>query len=160
MLGIKSEEGLAGGRPSQVLKPLIEQYAAQLQANSSDAKAKEDLAGLSRRLQAIEYVAADDLQRTVLLEREWAELLARAVHARSGTEGADRGGARPAAVRRSSGHADVSQLRDGQAALLRLWLLESTRMTTRRAAPAVEGGGLCPWRCWPDCWPEERRRGR
>ena len=124
VLGIKSEEGLAGDRPSQVLKPLIEQYAAQLQAKNADAKAKEDLAGLSRRLKAIEYVAADDLQLTVLLEREWGELLARAVLARH-PERKEQIEAALAQLRSEDRQAKqiVSQLRDGQAALLRLWLL-------------------------------------
>jgi hypothetical protein len=124
LLGIKSEEGLAGGRPSQVLKPLIEQYAAQLQTKNADAKAKEDLAGLSRRLKAIEYVAADDLQMTVLLEREWVELLARAVLARR-PERKPQIDAALAQLRSEDRQAKqiVSQLRDGQAALLRLWLL-------------------------------------
>jgi hypothetical protein len=125
LLGVSGAELPALERPSQWLRPLLEQYSKRIVVADPPAK-KQWLELLSPRLVATEYLATDDLQRTVLFEREWATLLALDVSLRrpDQKERAEQILQELRSQDRASRHI-VHQLRHGQAALLRLWLLHS-----------------------------------
>ena len=122
LLGATPEEGSGSDRASQWLRSLIQQRAGQ--TAKEDAASKLRAEELAPRLTAIEYLATDDLQHTVLLEREWIALLSSAI----AQQHPDRKEPAQAVVEelraadRQSANV-VAQLRDGQAALLKLWLL-------------------------------------
>lgn len=123
LLGIASLDAAAAGRPGVVLKQLVSQFAPRLRGEIS-APQRERLEQLSQRLTAIDYVAANDLQLTVLLQREWGFLLSLLVAERHAERRSQAASVLEELARndRRAEHIMV-QLRDGEAALLRLWLL-------------------------------------
>jgi hypothetical protein len=110
-------------RPSQWLRPMAEQYARRIVVKDQPAK-KQWLDMLAHRFTASEYLATNDLQRTVLFEREWAQLLALDLANRRPPqrERAEQILQELQSTDRETRHI-VYQLRQGQAALLKLWLL-------------------------------------
>jgi hypothetical protein len=104
--------------PSQALSLLIAQTRSDLDG--------ADTSWLARRLDVIDYLADDDLQRTVALQRVWLRLLALEVRKR----GSELGGRADELVRRleerdqKASHLLV-QLRDGEETTLRLLLLNA-----------------------------------
>jgi hypothetical protein len=123
LLGITLPDSASADRPGLVLKQLVGQFSPRLRGEMS-ALQRERLGQLAQRLTAIEYVAANDLQLTVLLQREWGFLLSLMVAERH----ADRRSQAAAILDELAGsdrqaeHILV-QVRDGESALLRLWLL-------------------------------------
>jgi hypothetical protein len=123
LLGIASPDAATAGHPGMALKQLVAQFAPRLRGEMS-APQRERLEQLSQRLTAIEYVAANDLQLTVLLQREWGFLLSLLVAERHAERRSQAASVLEDLAKndRRAEHIMV-QLRDGEAALLRLWLL-------------------------------------
>jgi hypothetical protein len=71
LLGVSADEYASASTPSEVLQQLIATYAANL-----NSTAASDTAAWSEQLVAIDYAAEDDIQRTVLLQRLWLQVLA------------------------------------------------------------------------------------
>lgn len=123
LLGAPPADAAAGDRPSPWLRALIQQRATQM-AKEDEATGKLQAEQLAPRLTAIEYLASNDVQYTVLLEREWIDLLSSTVVQRH----PDRQ-KQTEAIHKELQSADrqatnvLAQLRNGQAALLKLWLL-------------------------------------
>ncbi|MGE3777097.1 MAG: hypothetical protein AB7F89_07940, partial [Pirellulaceae bacterium] len=110
--------------PVPLLVALVRETAARLSGSFPNDPEAAELGRLTYDITAAEYVAANDLQLAALIERIWLRTLA--------LEAARRDEARAAAARgivaelteldRHSRHVLI-QLRDGEAALLRMWLL-------------------------------------
>jgi hypothetical protein len=109
--------------PAQAVRAMTEGYAAQLAAEAGDADAKRQLERIPHDLVAAEYVANDDLGLTVLMERQWIEVLAQAVCQRRPTRKTEvtRILADLVTADREAAHI-VEQLRGGQVAMVQLWL--------------------------------------
>ena len=124
LLGVSLTGAPEWETPTPVLRQLVTGYAQTLATRSRDAKALEQLARVPHEVTAAEYVASDDLQLAVQLDRIWIRLLAIAV--------AERRPAKQPQVEvtlQEHRSADsrcthiIAQLRNGQATILRLWLL-------------------------------------
>lgn len=110
--------------PTVVARAMIESRVKQLLASKLPAEAQKQVRQIEVDSRAIDYLAANDLQRLALLDRAWLRLLA--------AEFAHRHPARKpetdvlveqlAARDRDAKHVLI-QLRDGQEIILRMWLL-------------------------------------
>ncbi|MFV1968130.1 MAG: hypothetical protein ACC628_22120 [Pirellulaceae bacterium] len=110
--------------PTQVLHALVEGYAAKLGATIKEPPAQRELDRIPHELTAAGYVAANDLELTVLLERQWIRVLAQAVAGRHPGRQKEIDNIRRELVSADRNAAHIAQqLRDGQAAIVRLWLL-------------------------------------
>jgi hypothetical protein len=112
--------------PTAILPAMIEQLGSRLSGKAKNAADQAFLARLPHELTVAEFLGNDDLRRLALLERIWLRLLAietaqlRSDQADKAQEILDR---LDEADRRA---ADVLiQLRDGQAALVKMWLLRA-----------------------------------
>jgi hypothetical protein len=123
LLGAAAEDG-SWATPAQVIRAVTEGYAARLAAAAEDAHAKRQLERVPHNLVAAEYAANDDLELTVLMERQWIEVLAQAVCQRHPPRKpeVDRIRAELVTADREAAHI-VQQLRDGQVAMVQLWLV-------------------------------------
>jgi hypothetical protein len=103
---------------------MIGGYAAELNAAAKTPAVRKELERVPHELTAADYVAANDLELTVLLERMWIRVLAHAVAGRhpDRQKDIDHILEELASADRDATHI-AQQLRDGQAALVRLWLL-------------------------------------
>ncbi len=70
LLGVSADAYAAAANPSDVLRLIVETYAAQ-----TSADARIGSASLPYEFDAVEYVAGNDLERTVLLQRVWLQTL-------------------------------------------------------------------------------------
>jgi len=111
--------------PGQVLRLVIDQYAKRFSTAKSLRPADRDyLASLPHQFTVTEYLANDDLRQTVLYQRIWLRLLAMGVVQNH----PDRATAADKLVT-DLHHTDattkdpVTQLRDGEAKILQMWLL-------------------------------------
>ena len=123
-LGIEAPGFFGLTRPTQVLEAVIKHVAAKAAQQNPAAEDKDDLEQIDRHLQAARFVAANDLEYMVLLQRLWIKVLVIYLQEKA-----------PAQVkamariqqdlgdqdRRSSGALD--QLRAGEEKALRLWAL-------------------------------------
>jgi hypothetical protein len=122
--GVSASSSSGAASPTEVLPAMIEQLASRLAAKTRSNEDREFLERIPHELAVAEYLGENDLRRLALLERIWLRLVAMdVVHARS-----DRAEDVQKIVEQLSqsdqGAKDVfHQLRDGQAALVRLWLL-------------------------------------
>jgi hypothetical protein len=112
--------------PTAVLPPMIEQLASRLAPKARSADDREFLTRIPHELTAAEYLGDNDLRRLALLERIWLRLAAIEVS----LSRPDRAAEAQALVDQLSESdrtaPDVyQQLRNGQAALLRLALLRA-----------------------------------
>jgi len=111
--------------PTAILPELIASLGERLATGKLDAAQRPFLGELRPRLQAIDYVAANDLQRLALLERLWLELLAISVGQTRGDHQAAQSLVEVLAAQdRDSSHV-LTQIRDGQVAIVRMWLLSN-----------------------------------
>ena len=110
--------------PSAPLKAIIQQVATQMGKGSLAPEEQRALSNLDAELQAIAYLAANDIQQTALLDRLWLRMLGIAVAQKQSDRRAEAGRLVEdlLAADRRAGNVLV-QLRDGQAALVRMWLL-------------------------------------
>jgi hypothetical protein len=124
LLGVPPEAYSPTPQPSTVLRALVEHVAGKLDTAKLSPEEGQFIAELAYRLNALDFVSTNDIQRTALLEITWMRILAlqiiqlrpdKAVPAREITADV------PSAA---NTHANVfEQLRDQQSRLLRLWLL-------------------------------------
>jgi hypothetical protein len=113
--------------PTAILPPLIEQLASRLSAKAKDQDDRELLARISHELTAAEYLGDNDLRRLALLERLWLRLVAMDVALARSDRAADAQAIVDQLSESDRSAPDVfHQLRDGQAALVRLWLLRAS----------------------------------
>lgn len=107
-----------------VLRALIEARAARLLSKASNEEDRQFLARLPHELIVAEYLGDNDLRRQALLERVWLRILAMDVSL-TRSERADTAKEIVEQLKRQDRAADdvLTQLRNGQAALVRLWQL-------------------------------------
>jgi hypothetical protein len=131
LLGVGVDDYAAAATPSEVLRLIVQTYADRLPADQLSAAARDDLQGLPYRYDAARYVARNDLEQSVLLQRLWVRTLAAGIQ----RETPDRAATVRELVREleqsdtTAGDLFV-QLHAGHHTLLQLWLL---------AVEAVEG---------------------
>ena len=139
LLGVPAADFDEATRPSAVLRGMIEHRAGSIAAGALPEDLSAILASLPFQLTAIDYVATDDLRRTVMLERLWLQLLsieAAGKNSRTARDAralvdelnrSERPSAALAALDLETSPPEdlrlVAQLRDGQVALLRMWIL-------------------------------------
>ena len=122
LLGVTGRsDSVADRLPSSMLPGLIEWYARKLAAEGN-LRAREIVADLPEQLIATEYRAGGDLFETILLERQWLELLsigARAVN----PDAADQVEETLQELRNKENEAAnlLVQMRDGQMAVVVMW---------------------------------------
>lgn len=127
LLGIALKESPDQPRiTSAILRSMIQEMSSRLSGSVTAAAAKRELENMTHQLAAAEYIATSELQATVLLERLWVRLLGMQVVLRNERYSAEAESIvhELAAKDRAATHV-LSQLRDGQAAILRMWLLVS-----------------------------------
>ena len=114
--------------PTDVLSAIIQHVAKELQGRKLKADDRKLVDTIEVEVRAIDYVSADDLQRLVLLEEVWLRLLAIGVkQQRPDLAGAvDEQLAERAALARKATHV-LDQLRSGQMAILRMWVLRNRK---------------------------------
>jgi hypothetical protein len=124
-LGINKTPG-AGTSPTEILPLMIELLASRLSQNAASESNREFLSRVPHELAVAEYLGDDDLRRLVLLDRIWLRLLA-VETAQIRTERADQAQTILDRVEESDRRAGdvLIQLRDGQAAILQMWLLRA-----------------------------------
>ncbi len=110
--------------PTAVAQATIESRVKQLLASKLPADVQKQVQQVDVDLRAIDYLAANDLQRLALLDRAWLRLLAADFARRHPTRKAE---ADALVEQLSAGDRDAKhvlvQLRDGQESILRMWLL-------------------------------------
>jgi hypothetical protein len=124
LVGLAASQHRVAASPSQALELLITQQAAQLGSGALKPADADFLARLPHEMSVVEYLGTGDLRRTVLGQRIHARLLAISLS----RQRPDGGSAAKAvlddlAVRDLAATHILSQLRDGEVATLRLWLL-------------------------------------
>ncbi len=126
LLGVLPEQYDAAESPARVLRLMIERYAAGLDEGSLSDEARRHLTSLPRQFDAVEYMGANDLERTVLLQKLWLRTLAfGTAHNHAGK--ADQATTLVDDSEQTDGTADnlFAQLRNGERAILQEWLLAS-----------------------------------
>jgi hypothetical protein len=112
--------------PTAILPAMIEQLGSRLAGRAKSESDQAFLARLPHELTVAEYLGDDDLRRSALLERIWLRVLAietaqvrsdRAAQAQAIADKLDESD-------RAAGDA-LLQLRNGQAALVQMWLLRA-----------------------------------
>lgn len=121
--GLKAETDFAATtRPTHVQAALIRKIAAKAAEQNPDPEDKEFLSQVDRRLQVAQFVAENDLEQAVLLQRIWIRVLA--IRLQKQAPG------RAEAMRRVLGElADsdrrspsaLEQIRSGEEKILRVW---------------------------------------
>jgi len=126
LLGVLPEQYDAADSPSQILRLMIERYAAKSGAGNSSDEARHHFSSLSNQFEAVEYAAANDLEQTVLLQYLWLRTLAFRT-AQNHEEKADQAMALIDAPNKAniSSESMFAQIRNGEQAILRQWLLTS-----------------------------------
>lgn len=126
LLGLGEGDDLLTARPSQMIEVVANHLAGRLEARRASLGEAEKAAldRVPHEVAAADYLAEDELQRAVLMQRAWLRVLAvhvaaerpaRADSARRIAEGDDPG---------EAGSQDVlEQLRSGEVQALRLWML-------------------------------------
>ena len=120
LLGVAPSAYDSAQTPSQLLRHIIETYAAKLKGGSSSSDARQFLADLPHHFDAIEYLSENDLHRTALLQRLWLRMLSLGMahdHAEQANALVDK---RESA---NSTSGVLAQLRDTEKAILQMWLL-------------------------------------
>jgi hypothetical protein len=123
-----SDTELAGNSPSGLLRPMIREWSSRLSGTVATDAARRELARMPYDLAASEFVAVSDVQLTVMLERMWLKLLELECGRRDESRSAD--AARLVSELQGKDRAAsnvLTQLRDGQMAVLRMWLLVGGR---------------------------------
>jgi hypothetical protein len=113
-----------GASPTDVLQALIEHVAASTLAADVEPWQRQELARVGIELRAIDYDATSDLERQVLLERSWLRLLMVRTAIHRPPRRADAARVLTNVLEQDSRAANVMhQLRDGQLAILKMWVL-------------------------------------
>jgi hypothetical protein len=121
LLGVPPDKYAAAEIPSQLLRLIAEQYQMDISSWPSAASNGSAPAKLPQEFDAIDYVGENDLQRTVLLQRLWLQVLASGLGKAKKKQASELIAGLRQADRMAT---DVfAQLRDGERALLQTWLL-------------------------------------
>jgi hypothetical protein len=123
-----SDTELASNSPASLLRPMIREWSSRLSGTVATESARRELARIPYDLAASEFVAVSDVQLTVMLERIWAKLLELECGRKDESRSAD--AARLISELQGKDRAApnvLTQLRDGQIAILRMWLLMGGR---------------------------------
>ncbi|GEM_PF-429222 len=123
-LGIDDPDFLALTRPTQVLERVIKHVAAKAAQQNPAAEDKEYLEQIGRHLQVAQFIADNDLEHMVLLQRTWIKVLTLYVQAQAPAQAKGMVQIQQDLVghdRRSQGVLD--QLRAGEEKVLRIWKL-------------------------------------
>jgi hypothetical protein len=108
--------------PSTFLKVMLGHFAERLATADLAETDRRFVDDLPYQLEAIEFVQADDLQRTLLLERAWMRVLAAyATGQDAGVAGQTQAVLERLRDRDRTANSRFVQLRDGQRALAELW---------------------------------------
>lgn len=124
LLGVPRPAFADATGPAAVLKAIIEHYSTRLNEAGATKEATRQLAEIPHQLQAIEYIATNRLQQTVLLERIWLQLLATHLKREAPETSAD-----AERIIRDLRQADraagnsFAQLHASQTALVQMWML-------------------------------------
>jgi len=124
VLGVPRTSYADAQEPAEPLKAIIQHYTARVAAAAGSTEAKRQLGEIPHQLQAIEYIATNRLQQTVLLERIWLQLLATDLKRQSPktSEAADQIIRDLHQADRTTDHS-LAQLHASQSALVRMWML-------------------------------------
>lgn len=110
--------------PTVVSQALVESRVKELLEAKLSPEGKEQVQRIQVDSRAIDYLAANDLQKLVLLDRAWLRLLAvDLVRKRPGRKTEADAVVEQLATRDRDTKHVLLQLRDGQEAILRMWLL-------------------------------------
>jgi hypothetical protein len=124
VLGVPSAAYSGAAAPAAVLRPMIEHTAARLSGAARDEEHRRFLAEISHRLEAVDYLGDNDLRRLALLERDWLRLLAIDVAQNRPDRAAEAEALADSLHESDRAAANVLvQLRNGQAAIVRMWRL-------------------------------------
>jgi hypothetical protein len=111
-------------RPSQVLEKVIQHVASELGKKNPAKQEKEYLDQLPRHLLAAQFVAKNDLEHTVLLQRVWAEVLVNYLEQQNPSCAKELRRILADLTSADRGWANVlEQLRGGEDKILRMWSL-------------------------------------
>ncbi len=123
-LGAPLNSYSAADSPSEVLTAIINQVASRKASGKRSTHSEAFLARLPHELAVVDFLATDDLRRYVLLERVWLRLLESEMAERRSPQAGQAHELVESLLRSDAAAGDlIVQLRDGQAALLRMWLL-------------------------------------
>ncbi len=124
LLGVPQPTYADATGPAAILKAIIGHYSTGVAEAGADTETTPQLAEIPHQLQAIEYIATNRLQQTVLLERIWLQLLATDLKQKSPevSEEADRIIRDLRQADRAAGNS-LAQLHASQSALVRMWML-------------------------------------
>jgi len=124
LLGVPPEAYSTAATPAEMLEPMIQDLARRLGGGAIRPPDKQRLERLTHESAAVEYLAENDLEKTVLLDRVLAKLLA-VNAAAANVPRADRAQKILGDLETTDGKAPdvLTQLRDGHAAVLQLWML-------------------------------------
>jgi biotin operon repressor len=112
--------------PPVVLQALTEHVAKQTLAGKLEPWQRQELERVSTELRAIDYHATSDLERQVLLDRSWLRLLVVRVAIRRPQRRSDADRLLFDLLQQDAKTTNVMhQLRDGQLAILKMWILEN-----------------------------------
>lgn len=111
---------------ADVVQALTEHVAKSTRAGDLEPWQRKELDRVSSEPRAIEYHATSDLERQVLLERSWLRLLMVRVAVRRPQRRADAASVLLNLAEQDAKAANVMhQLRDGQLAILKMWILHN-----------------------------------
>jgi hypothetical protein len=124
LLDLPLEDYSAASQPSAVLVALVEHLSGQLEATKLTATEQALLTQMPYRLEAVDFVATNDIQYTALLEETWLQLLAMHISQRDPHQTVAAHEIASAAQPISPEDETVfDQLRELQSDILRVWLL-------------------------------------
>lgn len=113
--------------PTSILPLVIEHVSKNTPTTGMEAWQRQWLTRVSTELQAIDYLAGSDLERQVLLERSWLRLLAIQATVKRPQRRAQAEALLTSLAKQDGQAANVlHQLRDGQRAILKMWVLWNT----------------------------------
>ena len=108
--------------PSAVIRLLIQHLAKQATSGSLSAADQRWITDLPHRITAIEYLAANDLQETVMLQRVWLRMLRTVVVAKNAAKRSDADNVIDELNQKDRAVKDsLQQLRIGQRAVVKMW---------------------------------------
>jgi len=123
LLGVPPEEYLAATTPAEVLRRMALRYAGTLPRHGLTQENEKYLDRLPHELAAADYLGENPLAKAVLTERIWARLVAIGAVQKNPNQSA-----RVRKLLRELSRSDrdathvLSQLHDGQRALVQLWM--------------------------------------
>jgi hypothetical protein len=122
--GVEGEEFLAHAQPSRVLEALIKHVAAKVEKKDLAAADKEYLEQIDRHLKAAQFVADNDLENMVLLQRIWLRVLIAYLQEQVPAQAAGMQTIQnDLAIRDRNARNVFDQLRLGEEKVLRVWVL-------------------------------------